>query len=151
MKKEHKSTEDSHWSELSSHKRLLVMAAYGRLSVINHAGITKPRPFQVHNGLMYDQPSFPSPRFPLSPPVKTACVISSIADNAGGINATLFVQPLQTKFTRKAPVCHRHYLTETEPLESISASYGASIPCSRTASYSSQTQVQLFEDVHFPD
>jgi len=82
---------------------------------INRAGVKKPRHFLVHNVRppLSRSISTPSPHFPLSPPVKTPCVISRIADNASLANATLFVQPLWTKFTRKASAVCSHYWNKT--------------------------------------
>lgn len=96
---------------------------------------------------MYTPPPFnptiptPSPHSPLSPPVKTACVISWIVDNASRANAPLFAQPLWTKFTRKASVLCSHYRSETYytslktdlfPKKSIWASCGEATPCTAT-------------------
>lgn len=140
---EYNCTEYSHWSEQSSHKLPLAMALCVCVCVRLIHGIKKPRHFQVHNGLMYPTLHNPYPKssFPLSPPVKTACVISWIADNASCANAALFVQLLWPKCTRKAYVLCRHYRSETcytslktdqLPWKSIWASCSGATPCTAT-------------------
>lgn len=126
---------------------------------INHAGVKKPRHFQVHNGLMYPHPSLPqSPSQVLishfSPPVKTAYVISWIADNARRANATLFVQPLWTKFGKKkcSVLCSRYqsetyYTSLKTDLLSSKSIWGHSFHCSSSLNRKHRSFVIFFEVV----
>lgn len=77
----------------------------------NHTGIKKH--FQVKRSHVPPPctSTLPAP-FPLSPPVKTAHVISWVSDNASHSNSPLFVQPLCQKITRKASVLCSHYHSE---------------------------------------